>query len=265
MTSKKYFISPLALLILAGFSLPASSFQPLITDDTGTQGTGGNQIELSLDQERTKVSGEIERVQTFPMVYTRGLTDTIDVFAGFSFAKVRPAAPGGDVSGNGNPSVGVKWRFYENEETGSSFAIKPELVFPVSNSREKSGLGTGKLSGNLNFIFTQEVPFGAVHFNAGIGNERYRDSQSNPNATLRRASIAPVWDVSEQWKLALDLGVESSRADGDTVHSKFVEFAAIYSPEKDIELAFGAIRASDNQSPKSTTHTATAGITWRFQ
>ena len=265
MTSKKYFLTPLALLILAGISLPASSFQPLITDDTGTQGAGGNQLELSLGQERTKVSGETERAQTLPVVYTRGLTDTVDVFAGFSFARIRPDAAGGDVNGNGNPSMGAKWRFYENEETGSSFAIKPELVLPVSSSREKSGLGTGELSGNLTFILTQEVPFGAVHFNAGIGNERYRDSQANPDATIRRASIAPVWDVSEQWKLALDLGVESSRADGDSVHSKFVEFGAIYSPDKDIDVAFGVIRASDNQSPKSTTHTATAGITWRFQ
>lgn len=265
MKSRSTRITPLALLALTAFSLPATAFQPLITDDTGTQGAGGNQLEFSLGYDRTRVAGETERVRTVPVVFTRGLTDTLDVFAGFSYARIRPETPASDVNGNGNPTLGAKWRFYENEETGSTLAIKPELVLPVSTRRENSGLGTGELSGNLTFIVTQEVPFGAVHFNAGIGNERYRDTQANPNATIRRASIAPVWDVSEQWKLALDLGVESSRAGGETVHSKFVEFGAIYSPDKDVDLAFGLVRSSDSESPKSTTHTATAGVTWRFQ
>ena len=45
-------------------------------------------------------------------------------------------------SGGGNPSFGAKWRFYENEASGSSLAVKPEVVFPVSAGRENSGLGT---------------------------------------------------------------------------------------------------------------------------
>ena len=148
--------------------------------------------------------------------------------------------------------------------SGTSLAIKPELAIPVSSSRERDGLGTGKTSGALTFIVSQDLPFGSIHFNAGIGRDRFREADENPRTDYKRFSLAPVWDVSEQWKLALDVGTESARADGHTVRSKFAEIGAIYSPSKDVDLALGAIRTSDNENPKSTTHTLTGGVTWRF-
>lgn len=263
--STTHFASQAALLTLAGFSLSALAFQPLITDDTGTQGTGGNQLEFSFNEDREKAAGDTVRVQELPVVYTRGLTDTIDVFAGMGYARIRTSVTGLDSSGYGNPAIGAKWRFYENEEQGTSFAIKPEIIFPVSARREEAGLGTGRISGNLTLILTQQVPFGAVHANLGIGRDRFSDTLNNSKSTTFRASMAPVWDVIEQWKLALDLGTESTRDSGRTLRSNFVELGAIYSPDKDLDFALGILRRSDNDSPHMTTHSVRAGITWRFQ
>lgn len=255
----------LPLLLAAGVSSPALALQPLITDDSGTQGSGGNQLEFSLSEARAKSDGNTDRTRSVPVVYTRGLTDSLDVYVGAGYSWLRPDSPGSNVNGTTNPSLGAKWRFYENEESGSSLALKPEIIFPVSSGREADGLGTGKTSGNLTLIYSQDVPFGAVHVNAGVGRERYRDGEISPDATKARFSIAPVWNVSEQWKLALDVGTESARAAGDTVRSNYVELGAIYSPGKDLDLAVGLIRARDNASPETTTYTATAGLTWRFQ
>ena len=257
-------VAPL-LLVLAGLSSPALALQPLITDDTGTQGSGGNQLEVSFSEERAKMSGNTDRTRSLPVVYTRGLTESLDVYAGVGYSWIRPDGSGGDASGVGNSSLGAKWRFFENEESGSSLALKPEVLFPVSAGREVDGLGNGKTSGSLTLIYSQDVPFGAVHFNAGVGRDRYRSSEIEPDATTTRFSVAPVWDVAEQWKLALDLGAESARAAGNTVRSHYAEFGVIYSPDKDVDLALGLIRAADNESPGTTTYTATAGLTWRFQ
>lgn len=254
-----------AFFALAGLSLSVSAFQPLITDDTGTQGTGGNQLEFSFNEDRSRMDGSTDRTRALPVVYTRGLTESIDVFAGFSYIRIRSGTPGGDASGGGNPAIGAKWRFYDNEASKTSFAIKPEIIFPVSASRESEGLGTGKTSGSLTLILSQEVPFGAVHMNAGVIRDLYRDTLSNPDTTTTRASIAPVWDVSEQWKLALDLGTESARSGGSSVRTNFAEIGAIYAPSKDLDFALGIIRSSDNDSPHTTTNTATVGVTWRFQ
>ena len=236
----------------AAFSTSSSALQPLITDDTGTQGEGGNQLEVSYGRDRIRAGGETTRVHSVPVVYTYGLTETVDVYA---------ASP---TSGFSNTVVGAKWRFFENEDSGTSLAIKPEIAVPVSKQREEDGLGTGKISGALTFILSQDLPFGSLHFNAGVGRDRFRDSDENPRTDYKRFSLAPVWDVSEQWKLALDVGTESARADGHTVRAKFAEVGAIYSPNKDVDLALGFIRTTDNESPKSTTHTLTGGVTWRF-
>jgi hypothetical protein len=265
MTLTKRFAAQVALLTFAGFSGAASAFQPLITDDTGTQGSGGNQLEFSLNEDRAKVAGDVERLRSLPIVYTRGLSDTLDVFAGFSYVRIRSGAAADDASGGGNPSVGGKWRFYENETNKTSVAVKPEILLPVSAGREAAGLGRGRTSANLTLILTQEVPFGAIHANAGVGRDRHRDTSSNPATTTTRASIAPVWDVTDQWKLALDVGTESSRAAGVRVRSNFVELGAIYSPSEDLDFALGILRSSDNDSPSATKHIATAGITWRFR
>lgn len=254
-----------ALLLLAGFSAPASAFHPLITDDAGTQGSGGNQLEFALHEERAGAAGNTERLRTLAVVLTRGLSDTLDVFAGLSHARIRSSAPGGEASGGGNPAFGAKWRFYESEAGQTSLALKPEVLFPASTGREAAGLGRGRTSANLTLILSQEVPFGAVHINAGLGRDRYRDSLNIPDTATTRASIAPVWDITGRWKLALDLGTESAQAAGVRTRSNFAELGAIYSPGEDLDLALGILRSSEIDGPRTTKHTASAGITWRFR
>lgn len=265
MKSTKRAIATMVLLVFSEFSLPVAAFQPLVTDDTGTLGPGANQLEFSFNQYRAIGSGSTDRLLTLPVGCTRGLTETLDVYAGFRYIQIRSSTPGGDASGSGNPAFGAKWRFYENEGSKTSFAIKPEILFPVSSVGEGAGLGTGKTSGNLTLVLTQEAPFGAIHVNAGAGRYRCRDSLMNPDATSRRVSISPVWDAAEQWKLALDMGMESTTAGDLKIGPRFVELGAVYSPNKELDVALGVLRVSFNQSPQPVTQIATAGITWRFR
>ena len=60
--------------------------------------------------------------------------------------------------------------------------------------------------------------------------------------TLYRLSVAPVWDVTEEWKLALDAGVMTNPDRAAKARMGFVEIGAIYSPSKDLDLALGVIR-----------------------
>jgi hypothetical protein len=264
--------STILLAVLAAFSTPSLALQPLITDDTGTGGAGSNSLEISYNRDRTRIGkgiedgeptpAETERGYSVPVVYTRGLTDTLDVYAQIEHVRLRPAEHEGRASGFGNTVIGAKWRFFENEDSGTSLAVKPEVLIPVSAQREEDGLGNGKTSGGLTFILSQDVPFGSVHFNAGVGRDRFRNSEDN--ASTRHFSVAPVWNVSEQWTLALDVGIDQERSDGHTVRSKYAEIGAIYAPSEEIELAFGLIRTTDNDHPKSKTNGLTLGLTWHF-
>lgn len=233
----------------------AQAFQPLITDDTGTQGSGGNQLELSGTRNK---SGETTG-HDLTLVYTRGLTDTLDIFVETGRQRIQA---GNTVTGPVNTAMGVKWRFYENDSK-TSLALKPRYIAPLSTGHENAGLGTGKSSYELSCIATQETSWGAIHANLLAGRARYRDTSAHPDEKIWQLSLAPVWNLASDWKLAADFGISRTRAGGATERSHFVEMGAVYAPTEAIDLALGFIRTR-NQDTDTVTHTATAGITWRF-
>lgn len=252
-------------MLLAATASAAWAYQPLITDDTGTQGKSGNQLEAGIENDRAEQAGVTSDTRLLPFTFTRGFTDNLDVFAGVVHVRTSSSIPGTDASGSGNPALGFKWRFYENEASKLSFAIKPQLLLPVSSGNEAAGLGNGRASYGVTAILTQETEFGAIHANLGTSRARFRDATTNPDATLWHVSVAPVWHLGETWKLALDLGSDSESAGGSKTRSNYIEFGAVYSPNKDLDFAFGIIRRTDDATPGTTTNALTAGITWRFQ
>ena len=289
----------LATLCALG-SVSAYALQPLNTDDTGTQGAGGNQLELSVDSMRVRESGTDarrgrDRNTETVVTYTRGLTETLDLSFGAPYLRNRPGLKDDmgnhdkNTSGRGNASISAKWRFFDNEASGTSLAIAPEILIPVSKSRQEDGLGAGRVSGGLSLLLSQDAPFGAVHVNLGVGKERMRKlsdidgagtSQSATSARTTGISVAPVWEVSETFQLAADVGLEwekSSKvkifaADGslvdetrsDTTRSRFAGLGAIWTPHKDVDLAFGYYRTKNNAKPKETEDSLRAGVTFRF-
>jgi hypothetical protein len=256
-------IRPLALATL----LPAvaAAFQPLVTDDTGTQGAGGNQIEAAYNRTVDKVSGARIVTQEMPLVFTRGVTDALDLYAGIGYQRIAPAAPAMAERGFGNSAVGAKWRFFEDDANKLSFALKPEIRFPVSDNREARGLGTARASYSFGLLMTQETGFGAVHANLMADRANYSDEAINvaERRNLYRLSVAPVWDVARGWKLALDAGLMTNPDRAARARMGYVELGAIYSPGKDLDLAAGIIRNVGNGDVQ--TWQATAGFTWRFR
>lgn len=249
-----------ALVVMCSAFSPASmALQPLITDDTGTQGSGGQQLEFSYGYNRTRLDGE-ERADSVPVTYTYGLTETLDVYGGIAYGRIRAA--GERASGFSNAVFGLKWRFFESEKSGTSLAVKPEVVLPVSERREAEGFGTGKTSSALTIILSQDVSFGSVHFNAGVGRDRHRNAGDDSNN--RHLSVAPIWDISERWKLALDVGFDLYRSNGDSSREKYGEIGVIYAPAENLELAAGFIRTIGDGNPKPATKSVLAGVTWRF-
>lgn len=243
-------------LLAAMLASQASAYHPLATDDTGTQGLGGNQLELGFDYGRAKLAGTTGIDREVPFTYTRGLTDDLDLFAGVA----RQTSPG---DGWGNVGLGVKWRFIENEAGKYSLALKPEILLPVSRSKEAAGFGNGKTSYGLTLIYTLETRFGEFHANLAAERNNYADTFTfTDRRNLYRLSIAPVWAVAEGWKLALDLGLRTNPDQAEKSRMGYVELGLVYSPSDDLDLGLGITREMMD-GPVSTT-TATLGLTWRF-
>lgn len=243
----------------------ALAFQPLVTDDTGTQGAGGNQLEASYNRTTDKAPGSRVVTHEVPVTYTRGIADTLDLYIGIPHQRMVPNAPAATERGWGNTAAGAKWRFYENDASKLSFALKPQVLLPVSDSREARGLGTARTSYGVGLIMTQETGFGAIHANWMADRVNYADGALNAaeRRTQYRLSVAPVWDVAATWKLALDAGLVTNPDRAEKARAGYIEIGAIYSPGKDLDLAIGVIRGTLDGSVRSTQ--LTAGVTWRFR
>jgi hypothetical protein len=268
MSDRLRIVQPVARLsasLLALLPVAAWAFQPLVTDDTGTQGAAGNQIEAAYNRSSDKAPGSRVITHEAPLVYTRGVTDALDVYVGIARQRIVPDAPALSEQGWGNTAVGAKWRFYDNDASKLSFALKPEIRFPVSESREARGLGTARTSYGLGLLLTQETGFGAVHANLVAERVNHADAALNAaeRRTLYRLSLAPVWDVSESWKLAIDTGITTNPDRAARARMAYVELGAIYSPDKNLDLALGVMRnVMDNDADSWL---ATLGLTWRFR
>lgn len=237
----------------------AFAYQPLVTDDTGTQGMGGNQLEFAWVHEHEETGGTTTRTNAVPLVYTRGLTDALDLAVGLPW--LRSNASGNGESGTGNPSLAMKWRFHE-VENGWSIALKPEIVLPVSAAKESKGHGDHGTAYNATLIFSRETSFGEFHINAGAGH--YDAKTAGNDADSLHLSFAPVWRLSESTLLALDMGLDHENTDtggSDTNH--YVLLGLIHSPNENLDLAAG-LQKTFSVDGSSNVWMGTVGITWRF-
>jgi hypothetical protein len=255
-----------ALVLAASASLPvpATALQPLVTDDTETQGSGGNQLELTLDRERVRSAEGRSSLRAATVVYTRGLTDDLDAFVEASHVRLRSSFGEEGGRGAGNPVLGLKWRFWEAESGRVSLGVKPEIRFGLSRDSERRGLAEDGTGYAATLILSQETRFGAVHANLSAERSAFEigENRAANRRMLYRASVAPVVALTPGWKAAVDLGITTNPDRGRRARMGYVELGAIWSPSDDLELALGWIRPLGDGEPSS--HTWTAGLTWKF-
>jgi hypothetical protein len=246
------------LLILPAYAWAA---HPLITDDSGTQGTGKYQLEINgqHDFDKETVAGVQVKTSTKELAATLsyGVLERVDLVVGVPYLWNRTQGNGiTTFSGNGvgDATLEAKWRFYE--KNALSFALKPGISLPTGN--ENKGFGSGRTSYSMFFIATQEVKPFAVHANIGYmrnGNEL--GEQKN----LWHLSAAGTYAMAEHFTAVANIGVE--RNADQTVHQEpaFLLGGVIYSVSENVDLDLG-IKTGLNNS--ETDRSFLAGAVFRF-
>jgi hypothetical protein len=260
-------------------------YAPLNTDDAGTVGHKTNQVELygSFAKEYGAKSDQVDptsaivdyegggAVRALPFTYTRGITDELDAFVGATYY----GTPKGRFSSVTNYSFGVKWRFYGDGETGLNFALKPQVILPATNVQQNYGVGNAALNYGVIAIASYFWEDAELHANVGYLRAPYNTSQSvgfsnDPNRTnLYAVSVAPVWRVTLQFKLALDAGINTNPVVPDQSLINYGMVAAIYSPAKTLDFGLSFQRYAANfgtvfSGSGAYTNRIQAGVTWRF-
>jgi hypothetical protein len=260
-------------ILVSALTLAASStsfaYFPLISDDTGTQGAGGNQLELNyIFEQETNGALQIDGVALgaenttgnfLLSAYTRGLTDNVDIFFGASRQLSQ-------VSGWNNTELGLKWVFAGDQSEGWSFAAKPLVILPVTKSMQDSGLGNAETNGGLTLISSYVTDSAELHINAGyLSNNISGSGEDDAQRTnLWSMSVAPVLAIDDKWKLALDFGLQTN-PDQNSQYVASAEIAVVYAPVKNVQIGLGIITSPAINGQRSNEGlTVATGVTWQF-
>lgn len=129
------------LVFFAPWPVTVHAAHPLLTEDTGTQGAGRYQLELTHDLSTDQVSSAKTRSRSINVVLSAGLTDSLDVILALPHERLIEGmgATKTTTSGYADMEIAAKWRFYDMGPL--SLALRPGLGLPTGNGDE--GLGSG--------------------------------------------------------------------------------------------------------------------------
>lgn len=249
---------------------PAYCFaaHPLITDDTGTLGTSGAQMELSVDRARSTSGASFSRSRIVPrteevsttsrstltnLAFTYGWTERVDIALSIPHQRVN-ATNADRVEGVGDTGIEMKWRFLEKD--GVSIALKPQVLLPTGSERRE--LGNGKVSYGAIAVAAYEADQFMLLANAGY---TYNNNVADARKDLWSVSAAAVWKMNPLVQLALDVGTYRNPDRSDNDNPAFAIIGLIYSPIDTLDLDVG-IRKGLNQAEPD--HAVGAGVTIRW-
>ncbi|MEO6138871.1 MAG: transporter [Luteimonas sp.] len=191
---------------------------PLQTEDTETPGAGNLEVNLVAQGE----SGGGEHRYALPLLDVNyGVGDTLQFSYSIPYAFVRQA--GTDASGAeeftsahgiGDSSLGLKYRFYDNNETGISWAIEPQVEFRTPGA--KRAVSEGSTAFVFPVVVTREYANASLTANAGIaasaGQQRYFGSfalgmRISDKVALLGEIAGNNLNASDEKRVLLDFGV----------------------------------------------------------
>ena len=254
-----WLVMRLALVFLLG-ATPAFGAHPLITDDTGTQGKGKTQIELSGQYDRDSEQGAKTEAWQAQAQFSYGLMDSVDLILEVPYNWISMTTDEtARQDGLADLRVALKWRFYE--QGGLSFAVKPAVTLPTGN--EDLGLGHGRPSYGIDFITTYTKDAWTFDLNLGLAYVDYKleaDKEANRNE-IWAASLAAEYKLAEAWKLVANVGVERNPDVSSDTPAAFILGGFIYSVSENLDLDAGVKWGLTSPEPDIS---FLAGLTFRF-
>lgn len=247
----------LALLLAAPWPLMAHAGHPLLTEDTGTQGAGHYQLELTHDLSTDEHADTQTRARSINTVFSAGLTDDLDLIISLPHERLteKTGVAKTTISGYADVEIAAKWRFYE--EGALSFALRPGLGLPSGN--EDEGLSAGHVSPSLFAVSSYES--GPWVFHLHVGYAPILDPGLDEHSHIYHASVAAEYSVSERLRVVSDLSVErnAERSGHPNVGSMVIGLVLSLTPDLDFDLGYRT-----GLTDPAADHNWLTGLAFRF-
>jgi len=234
----------LVLGCLCAAALNAHAAHPLITEDTGTLGTGRWQLEGTSEGEKARATRQRVWINNF--VLGRGVAENADWQIALPWHR-----DGAD--GLGDVSLDVKWRYFERDTF--SLGLKPGVTLPTGD--EADGRGTGKVTwGALLIVSYEPAPF-AFHAHAGARRNR---NKLGERESLTHISAALVYEIGSV-KLVADVARNTAPDPAAGRAERYLVLGAIWSVRRDFDLDIG-IKKGSGSAPVDEALLLGATVRW---
>lgn len=214
---------------------PAHAAHPLFTEDTGTQGKGNSQLELTYDGLRDWVANVKLRGAQWAAVYSYGFIDPADFQVGLPYLRLDEDGQAGRhtvTRGIGDLSIDIKWRFFERG--AFSLAVKPGITLPTGDADKF--LGSGRVDWGGLLIASYEP--GPLAFHAHVGYVDFRNT-IGAKTSLWQVTGAMTWQIIASLKLVTDISRSTNPVPGDSTPLDDIVVGAIWTPIKNLDLDIG--------------------------
>lgn len=243
--------------LLAAFVPQVLAYHPLLTEDTETLGAGNHQVELTLDETRDRSGTALQRSRQTGLVYSYGLAKTLDIKLGMQRLRLRADDGLGtvtDARGSGDPSVELKWQFYEKD--GWTVGLKPGLTLASGDAGRRLGQGRATYGA----VLMTGYESGGWEFYGHLGVRRNRNTLGE-RQSLYQASAMTLWEATERLWLAVEAGVLRQPDSALKRNPSFLGLAVIWGPTKDVDLDVGWRRGLNSAAPDRV---LSLGLTMRW-
>lgn len=234
--------------ILGLGSSVAFAGHPMMTEDTGTQGTNNLELELGFDWSRR--AGD--RNFLFQPQLSWGAAETLDLIVQPSWIIDHSGA--GTERGFGDTNLDVKWRFYERAPW--SFAIRAGVSAPTAGN----GLGLRNDTFVPHAILVASRDFARFRLDLNVGYGRAADDPSQ-RGDLYHFSAAVTVETAQYLFLVLDTSVDSNPDRAGKSFAAVMLFGIIYTVYPGLDVDAGFRGRLNGTGP---TQQWLAGITFRW-
>jgi hypothetical protein len=221
-----------AIFLLLFFSRDVYSAHPLLTEDTGTQGKGGWQLEVNGERQKdpqpSSEEAPVLRAVQSGTTLSYGVTETVDFKVDLPYVRHE---------GILDIAVGFKWRFYEDGPL--SFGTQLGVFLPTGD--EQKGLGAGKTNAGAAGIVSWQGERWEFHSHAGLRTNQNVIGQRDWLGHLSAAALYRLW---QPFRVLLDVAWDSNpQIEHGTLRNTVVGF--IWSVTKDFDLDAGYRKGND--------------------
>lgn len=222
---------------------------PLVTDDTGTQGTGNAEFEGGFSWTRDGRDSAF----VFQPQLSYGVLPALDLIAAPSWLVTRTEQDG-TARGFGDTSLEAKWRFFASAPL--SFAVRGGATFPTGKSDPR--LSPGKPAVHAVFAMTVDAAPLTVHGNLGYTRDA---SLPGLRADIFHVSAAAVFAVNQSLSVAIDAGFDSNADAARRTWPGVLLTALIYKVRPGLDVDIGYQGRLNHAAPR---HQLLMGVTYRW-